>query len=720
MDPLSQNPVPPVVPPSNPGPAQPADTPVTPAIPEEPFQPGEAPAPSEAPAENMTGQVVAALQNSKNVLVAVKANPSIDELASALAFTFLLGKLDKHATAVFSGKIPPAIEFLDPEKVFEDTVDSLRDFIIALDKEKADKLRYKVEDDVVKVFITPYKTVISEKDLQFSQGDFNVDVVVALGVIGREELDKAIIAHGRILHDATVVTINSGPQQSSLGAIDWHNAEASSIAEMIIALHDSLGGNMLDAQISTALLTGLVAETNRFSNDKTTPKVMNIAAQLMAAGANQQLVATNLRQEGMLSQSVRESTKQEGDDDGEMKLDHAEAKEPVKKNQPSKELKTDEKSKPGTDKAASDLEDTVAKISTKKANKPAPKKPVESTGSKKVITPIQPPKNADDSEPVETIETSDTEAASSTSKSDSLPVIEPLPSLADNQEVKKDDELPSITPIQPNLTKEETTKPGFGGALNATTVQAEEAKAAEAEKEASENHTTLSHDAQAEAENKESSVEEARKNVEEATEAVPFDPANQPLEAINAEPLPSLGNANSTAVDTNVSQVQSTPATPPAEEPSPVEAFMQPQGNPNELTQGFKVDSSSASHQTPPLPPVDQSGLPPLPPMPSAPVGTAPPLPPLPGQPVPVMDQVVQPQINPGFMQDMPQSQNNWTQAADDLATKQADKQAVREAKAAEMDQQYNQTVDRQRELQGLPPLNDPKGSGLPPVPPQV
>jgi hypothetical protein len=236
------------------------------------------------------------IKNATNILVTVSRDPSVDELSAALALTLMLNKMDKHATAVFSGAIPPAIEFLQPEKTFEGTVDSLRDFIIALDKEKADRLRYKVEDDVVRIFITPYRTVISEKDLQFSQGDFNVELIVALGVEKREDLDNAITAHGRILHDATVVTVNAGTQKSELGSIDWTDGAAGSLCEMLMSLSESLQPGILDQQISTALLTGIVAATDRFSNSRTSPKVMTMAAQLMAAGANQQLIATKLEE----------------------------------------------------------------------------------------------------------------------------------------------------------------------------------------------------------------------------------------------------------------------------------------------------------------------------------------------------------------------------------------------------------------------------------------
>lgn len=261
---------------------------------------------------NAKQQIVERIKGATNILVTVSSNPTVDELSAALGFTLMLNKMDKHATAVFSGQLPPAINFLEPDKTFESTVDSLRDFIIALDKEKADRLRYKVEDDVVRIFITPYRTNITDKDLMFSQGDFNVELIVALGVEKRDDLDKAIVAHGRILHDATVVTINSRNEKSSIGTIDWQDNNASSLCEMLMALSEALQPGLLDEQIATALLTGIVAATQRFSNQQTTPKVMTMAAQLMAAGANQQLIATKLEEKNVLPSRDGSTYLQEG------------------------------------------------------------------------------------------------------------------------------------------------------------------------------------------------------------------------------------------------------------------------------------------------------------------------------------------------------------------------------------------------------------------------
>ncbi len=244
--------------------------------------------------QNPKQQAVERIKGSTNILVTVSKNPTVDQLAACIGFTLLLNKFGKHATAVFSGAVPSTLEFLQPEKTIEQNTDSLRDFIVALDKSKADKLRYKVEDEVVRIFITPYRTSISEKDLEFSQGDFNVDVVVALGVTNKEDIDEAIVAHGRILHDAVVISVTNGQILSDVGSVNWHDDTASSLSEMLVSISESFQSGLLDGQMATAFLTGIVAETERFSNDKTSPKVMTMSAQLMAAGANQQLIATQL------------------------------------------------------------------------------------------------------------------------------------------------------------------------------------------------------------------------------------------------------------------------------------------------------------------------------------------------------------------------------------------------------------------------------------------
>ena len=245
---------------------------------------------------NAQEQIIAKLKESESILIAVNDNPSVDELSSALALTLAINNSGKHATAVSSGKMPDALAFLRPEKTFENSVDSLRDFIIALNKEKADHLRYKLVGDHVKIFITPYRSIISEKDLEFEQGDFNIDFVLALNVESQDRLDGALAAHGRIFHDASVAILTIGENQTNLNGIHWHAENASSLSEISVQIIESLGKKNLTQPVATALLTGIVAETDRFSNAKATAEAMSLAAKLISSGADQQLVVSKIRE----------------------------------------------------------------------------------------------------------------------------------------------------------------------------------------------------------------------------------------------------------------------------------------------------------------------------------------------------------------------------------------------------------------------------------------
>lgn len=251
-------------------------------------------------------QVIDKIKSSTNILVTISRDPSVDDITALIGLNVMLNKMDKHATAIFSGEIPTAISFLDPERSIENTADSLRDFIISLDKEKADHLRYKIDGDMVKIFITPYRTTISSSDLEFSQGELNIELVLALGVESKQNLDSVLTSQNGAFNDAMIITFSDGARNSELGDIDWNDKNASCLSEMVASLSESFKPEnektILDKQISTALLTGIISATDRFSNIQTTAKSMTIAAQLIATGADPQLISAKLQEAHEVSQ----------------------------------------------------------------------------------------------------------------------------------------------------------------------------------------------------------------------------------------------------------------------------------------------------------------------------------------------------------------------------------------------------------------------------------
>jgi hypothetical protein len=157
-------------------------------------------------------------------------------------------------------------------------------------------------------FITPYHARISQDDVRFGQGDFNVDAVVAIGVNTQQDIDEVIQKNSRVLSEAPVISVSVGSNPSAIGTIKWHDAQASGFSEVMVSTSEALQGNLLDESISNTLLTGIIAATNHFTNSDTSPKVMTMAAQLMAAGADQQKIMQELKTEQ--SKNIIESAPQ--------------------------------------------------------------------------------------------------------------------------------------------------------------------------------------------------------------------------------------------------------------------------------------------------------------------------------------------------------------------------------------------------------------------------
>lgn len=463
--------------------------------------------------QNSLQSIIEKIKGSDNTLVAVNSNPSVDELSAALAVTLAINDTGKHATAVFSGEIPPAISFLDPEKTFENTVNSLRDFIIALDKEKADHIRYKVVDDLVKIFVTPYRTTIDENDLEFSQGDFNVELVLAIGVNSVEDLDHALESHGKILHDAPVIAV-SLDGSTDLGGIEWTNSSASSYSEILTALVEGLRkGKQIDNQVATALLTGIVSATDRFRNDRTTPDTMSVAAKLMAAGADQKLVAENVE----IGSSKDTFIDKNGQDAGESTKEEVVSPDNNQFSDSSEAEQSDDTSR--EDSAEADKDDGVGALSIShlpKGDIDAVAREVADIKSERALDHAEKLLGKHDTE--DSSETSDDVVEGSEDEfARELAEVSPMATVGgvsgnDLASAGQDEPSPDVNPVQadfkppeetlpevqnvPELKTEtrsdnQVTEPSLGGTLNATTEEAEEAKRRELEDER--NRTILSH-----------------------------------------------------------------------------------------------------------------------------------------------------------------------------------------------------------------------------------
>lgn len=408
-------------------------------------------------------EVVEKINDAHNILVALSSDPSVDEMAAAIGVTLFLDKLGKHTTAIYSGATPNALEFLKPEETFEPTVDALQDFVIALNKDKADHLRYKLDGDFVKIYITPYRTRIAEDDLDFSYGDFNIDLVLALDVANGVDLDDALREHGRIMHDATIVNITNG-NPGKLGEIEWSDKTASSVSEMLARLIYSMNSKAkIEGEEATAFLTGIVAATNRFSNNKTTSETMRISSKLMESGADQQLVSKNITtsvENEMYSVSTDTSLEEETPEKTNLDISHGEEQEVSAKGEPDllDDLKTAEETLSDVN-TETTQEETTGPINNEDEKTPEPESKPEPEPTPEP-DPTPEPEPAPEPEPIS--------APESTPEPTPEPVEEPLNAGSNKYGQMLENALSSVdSPAPAPITTQPATNPA---AMNAPAV----------------------------------------------------------------------------------------------------------------------------------------------------------------------------------------------------------------------------------------------------------
>jgi nanoRNase/pAp phosphatase (c-di-AMP/oligoRNAs hydrolase) len=233
-------------------------------------------------------QTSEAIRQAETILIITGQHPSIDQVASTMALAAVLRKFGKKVTALISDTLPQQVSFLETNEL-DRNLSGLRDFILKVDIKKAqvDKLRYEVQEDKLKIFVTPFKGTFAPSDVTYDYGSYRYDLVIVLGVPTRARIDRVYADNPALFENLPIVNLDFHRSNEQYGAINLIEPMASSLAEILVALAESLQNGIVDEQIATAMLTGLMASTDRFTASHTTAKSLTVAAQLMAAGAKQ-------------------------------------------------------------------------------------------------------------------------------------------------------------------------------------------------------------------------------------------------------------------------------------------------------------------------------------------------------------------------------------------------------------------------------------------------
>ena len=232
------------------------------------------------------------IDKSKDVLILIPENPSGDAVGSAWALYYFLAKKNINATIAFSNHLAKKYDFLPkPEKILNE-ISGARDLVLSFNTtyNKIQNFRTEELPDKFNIYLTPEKGSVDPRDFSFILAQFKYDLMIVIDSPDFERLGKIYEKNPDLFFEVPIINIDHRSDNDNFGQINLVDITASSCSEILTHALEEIDASLIDTNIANCLLTGIISATESFQNKKTTPKSLQIAAELMAKGADQQII----------------------------------------------------------------------------------------------------------------------------------------------------------------------------------------------------------------------------------------------------------------------------------------------------------------------------------------------------------------------------------------------------------------------------------------------
>lgn len=252
-------------------------------------------------------QIIQLIKQSQRILIMPSMPVDGDCLGSSLALYLTLKKLNKEVTVVCADPIPEALKFLPTTKVISQEFSGSNDYIVTIDckKAKVNTIRTQLEQDKVNIIFTAKEGQFSAEDISFSHGASKYDLIITVDTGDLEQLGRFYEDNPKLFVTIPVINIDHHASNSHFGKINYVDVMSSATTELLIPLieecEQEFNTKLMDEDIATLLLAGIITDTGSFQNANTNPRSFAASAQLIRYGARQQEIIRNVYKTKQLS-----------------------------------------------------------------------------------------------------------------------------------------------------------------------------------------------------------------------------------------------------------------------------------------------------------------------------------------------------------------------------------------------------------------------------------
>ncbi|OIO47267.1 MAG: hypothetical protein AUJ28_01030 [Parcubacteria group bacterium CG1_02_37_51] len=237
------------------------------------------------------------LQQAKNILLISKAAYHGDDVSALLAWYKFLLSLHKSCDVIIDNfSLRPEYKFLPGWQNIKKQINKLKKFTLSVNiaQTKLEDFSYDITGDELLLYLTPQKGFFEAKDVQIKDIDFKYDLIICLGVQDYDALGSIYNEHADFFLQTPVINIDNHQLNEHFGEINEVDITKTSIAEMSYDLFNFINKDLIDQEIATCLLTGLIQATKSFKTTNVNSQTLQVASELIKLGGNRKEIVDRL------------------------------------------------------------------------------------------------------------------------------------------------------------------------------------------------------------------------------------------------------------------------------------------------------------------------------------------------------------------------------------------------------------------------------------------
>ena len=242
-------------------------------------------------------QFLGTLERAKRPVIVLSQTANADDFVTAMSVATLLLKLGKPVEIVTSGgPAPKAISFLPTVCPVKGDLPNIRKLTIHVDAKdtKIDELSYDVQDGELQIHLLPKTGAWTPEQVRVSTDGYKYDLIIAIGVRELENFGDLFKRYADFFFETPIVNMDHHPSNEHFGQLNVVDMNAVSCSEVCHDLFKQLDESLIDTQVATLLLTGMIFKTKSFRASNVSPKTLKVAGELIARGAEREQIVKHL------------------------------------------------------------------------------------------------------------------------------------------------------------------------------------------------------------------------------------------------------------------------------------------------------------------------------------------------------------------------------------------------------------------------------------------